>query len=95
MLYEWDPNKNASNIENHGLDFQDAGIVFQNPYVIFEDKRKEYGEARWILYGLLEDIVVNMVYTLRKDCIRIISMRKANKRERAKYEKKIRETTRK
>ncbi len=59
-----DLGKNKKNLENHGIDFQDAGI----------------------------DIVVNVVHTLRKDCIRIISMRKANKRERSKYEKKIRET---
>lgn len=90
MLFEWDVNKNKTNYENHGIDFQDAGIVFQSPYIEFEDKRKDYGETRWILYGLLGDIVVNLVYTLRKDCIRIISMRKANKRECIKYEQKIR-----
>jgi uncharacterized DUF497 family protein len=53
MLFEWDINKNKSNVENHGVDFQDAGIVFHGPHIIFEDRRKEYGETRWILYGLM------------------------------------------
>ncbi len=91
MLYEWDFNKYKTNFENHGIDFRDAGIVFSGPHIIFEDRRKNYGEKRWILYGLLDDAVVNIVYTVRKDCIRIISMRRANKRERIKYEEKIRE----
>lgn len=91
MLFEWNVDKNKANLENHSIDFQDAGIVFNSPRIYFEDRRKEYGETRWISYGLLGDVVVNVVYTMRKDRIRIISMRKANKRERSQYEQKIRE----
>lgn len=90
MLYEWDINKNETNLENHGIDFRDASVVFHGPNIIFKDERKNYGETRWILYGLLGDTVVNMVYTVRQDCIRIISMRRGNKRERIRYEKEIR-----
>jgi uncharacterized DUF497 family protein len=91
MKLEWDKNKNKLNKEKHGLDFSDVEEVFSGPTVFFEDSRHAYGESRWVVYGLLDDVVVCVVYTDRDDVIRVISMRKANKRERGKYEKIIRE----
>lgn len=38
MEFEWDENKNKSNIEKHGIDFNDAKIIFSNPLVVKEDK---------------------------------------------------------
>ena len=61
--------------------------------VSFQDERCHYGEERWIVYGTLADVFVNIVYTVRKDKIRIISMRKANSRERRKYEQTLKENT--
>lgn len=89
--FEWDPVKNFTNRLNHGFDFEDAAIVFCGVTVTYEDNRKHYGEIRWRLYGVLFDIVVNIVYTIRNDSIRIISMRKANSRERNRYEREIKQ----
>lgn len=55
--------------------------IFDGPLVTVEDTREHYGEPRYIALGLLEDIVVSLVYTERDDEIRIISIRKALKHE--------------
>jgi len=85
MDFEWDENKNLTNIEKHGIDFNDAKIIFSNPLIVKEDKRDEYNETRWIAIGLLRAFVVIVVYTNRETKIRIISIRLANKREREVY----------
>jgi uncharacterized protein len=56
------------------------------------DEREDYGEDRWIGIGLLKGIVVVIVFTGRgEDTIRVISLRKALKHERIKYEQAIRD----
>jgi uncharacterized DUF497 family protein len=55
--------------------------VFDGPLVTVEDTREDYGEARYVALGLLEGIVVSMVYTERGSTIRLISIRKALKHE--------------
>ena len=85
MKFEWDKNKNEKNIEKHGIDFHDAEEVFNNPMLVKEDKRRDYGEKRYIALGLLRKFVVVVVYTIRVAVIRIISIRKANKKERNTY----------
>jgi uncharacterized protein len=55
--------------------------VFDGPLVTVEDAREDYGEERYIALGLLEGIVVSMVYTERGNTIRLISIRKALKHE--------------
>lgn len=80
MRFEWDPAKNAMNKAKHGLDFEDAPFVFDGRMLTAVDTR-EYGETRYSAYGLLFGRVVNVIYTIRGDCTRIISLRKANARE--------------
>jgi uncharacterized protein len=58
--------------------------------IIKVDKRKNYGEKRWISIGLLGDIIVVMIFTLRGKTIRIISVRKANHEERRMYYERTR-----
>ena len=65
MPFEWDENKNKSNIDKHGIDFNDAKLIFDNPIIVKEDKKNEYGEKRWIAIGLLVEFVVVAVYTVR------------------------------
>ncbi len=89
MKLDWSEEKRKSNLSKHGLDFKDAVYVLLGTTVSFQDERCHYGEERWIVYGMLADVFVNVVYTVRKDKIRIISMRKANSRERRKYEQKV------
>ena len=91
VKFEWDENKNETNIEKHGLDFEDASEVFDIPMLIALDRRQDYGGDRWIGLGLLEHLVVVVVCTYRdSDIVRIISMRKALQHERFQYEEFLR-----
>lgn len=83
---EWDPQKNKTNQEKHGLSFEDAALVFRGRTVTFIDDRYEYGELRYVTFGELMGRVVVIAHTYRDDRIRIISMRKANEREQKKYQ---------
>lgn len=80
-MYEWDETKSQENLSKHGLSFDDAEIVFAGPCVTFEDNRFDYGEPRFITPGRLEGRVVVVAHTLRGVRMRIISMRKGNRRE--------------
>jgi uncharacterized DUF497 family protein len=85
MEYDWDPFKNQRNIKKHGLDFEDAEIVFTGNVIHFQDERFPYGEDRFITLGEIEGRVVIIVHTQRENLTRIISMRKANEREKKIY----------
>ena len=85
MKFEWDGEKNKTNIEKHGIDFVDAALVFDNLVLEKEDTRSDYGEKRFIGIGNVNNIEISIVYTKRKNNIRIISARRARKDERQKY----------
>ena len=88
MRFEWDEHKNLLNIRNHKIDFRDVPQVFQGPMLIDLDDCEDYGEVRWIGIGMLRDIPVVVVFTERgRDCLRLISARKASKNERRRYER--------
>ena len=89
MEFTWDEVKRRANYAKHGLDFRDAETVFQGIVLTAEDKRRDYGETRFISLGLLDNVIVVVVYTERGEKIRLISMRKANQKERRAYEEKI------
>lgn len=92
MYFEWDEQKNKENIRKHGLDFADAPEVFLGPLLADLDTREDYGEDRYIGIGFLRGLVVVIVFTDRgDDTIRIISLRKALKHERDKFEQRIRD----
>jgi uncharacterized protein len=87
MSFEWDEQKNELNIDRHGFDFADAYRIFDLPMVVDLDKRRDYGEDRWIGIGLLDERVVVVVFTEpSKEATRIISLRKALSYERRRYE---------
>lgn len=54
MRFEWDEAKNESNLEKHGLDFEDAAKLFDGPMLVTLDTRRDYGEERWLGLGLIE-----------------------------------------
>ncbi len=81
MKYEWDENKAAANMEHHGIDFQDIIWFEWDSVKVEEDSRKDYGEKRFIAYGQLMGRLMVLVFTMRGETVRIISLRKANKRE--------------
>lgn len=86
-MYEWDEAKRESNLKKHGLDFDDADIVYENPRkVTFAVANR--GEPRWRDVALVESngIVLALVYTIRGYNVRIISFRKASRRERRIYD---------
>ena len=87
MQFEWDERKNEQNIRRHGIDFADVRSLFLGPRLTDFDDREDYGEDRWISIGMIAKGVAVVVWIERQDnVIRIISARKANKSERARYE---------
>lgn len=92
MKFEWDENKRRANIRKHGVDFVDAASIFDGDIVVILDDRIEYGEARYIAFGLLRDKAIKVIvvaYTERGDNVRIISARKALKHEESFYFEQI------
>ena len=86
MYLEWDEDKNKENIRKHGLDFAEAWEIFAGPWVPELDLRRDYGEDRWTIIGLLGNRVVVVTFTSRNGGIRIISLRKALRHERQRLE---------
>ena len=91
IRYEWNAKKNQINYEKHGLDFRDAEIVFTGKTISFIDDREDYGEERFITLGEIQKRLVVVVHTQRDEIRRIISMRKANEREKKIYYKRLEE----
>jgi uncharacterized DUF497 family protein len=81
----FDPAKRERTLEDRGLDFADAGLVFAGATFTFKDERADYGEDRFVTVGELSGRMVIVVWTPTVDGRRIISMRKANEREQARY----------
>ena len=92
MKFEWDEAKNQINMQKHGLDFANAPEIFGSPMLIMLDQRPDYGEDRWIGIGLIQRRIAVVVYTEpNEETIRIISLRKALKHERTRYEQVLRD----
>ena len=81
MRISYDPVKRERTLEDRGLDFEDAVLVFEGLTVEVEDTRQDYGERRVICYGLLVGRLVVIGYTPRGSARHVFSMRKANDRE--------------
>lgn len=88
IVFEWDERKEAQNIAKHGLDFTTAARVFldENRIECYDDAHS-VEEDRYITIGQIGTVavVVMVVYTERKTAIRLISARKATRRERSVY----------
>ncbi len=93
MQFEWDEAKNKQNIKKHGFDLADAAELFTGsaPLLANLDACQDHGEDRWKGIGMLQGVVVVVVvFTERDDdTIRVISLRKANLREKKIYEEEI------
>ena len=92
MRFEWDEEKSISNLQKHGVSFEEAKEVFEDPFHISKlDHRFNYFEERWITLGRTKKdkilVVANMFFDENgEEIIRIISARKANQKERKFYE---------
>ena len=86
MEFEWNELKNQQNIIKHGIGFEEAKLIFDDKYLTFIDNRVDYKETREISIGIIKKlVVVVVVHTDRAGKVRIISARKANSKEREKY----------
>ena len=91
MRFEWDENKNRSNRKKHGVGFETAKLVFDDPLHISIQDRFENGEERWRTVGLAGGVVLLLVAHTTRDedgdeVVKIISARKATRHERVRYE---------
>lgn len=88
LRFEWDPRKAAANIVKHKVSFQEAVTVFGDPLGrIAEDPRHSEGEERYVLLGLSErQRLLAVMFTERGEAIRVISARRATRREGRDYE---------
>ena len=91
MKISFDPGKREATLQDRGLDFNDAMEVFSGKTLDYEDTRFDYPETRMITAGHLRGRLVIVVWTQRGETRHIISMRKANERERARLAAHFRE----
>jgi uncharacterized DUF497 family protein len=89
MEFEWDEAKRKSNLQTHGIDFVGIEQFFAGQTVTILDDRFDYGEERFVTFGLLDGRVVVIAHTESDELIRIISVRKATKGEESGYFKEI------
>jgi uncharacterized DUF497 family protein len=87
--FEWDPKKEAQNVAKHGIDFTTASLIWNDFASERPDSRRDYGEPRFIAFGVAESRILAVVYTWRRGARRIISARSAHSRERRFYEEEI------
>jgi len=84
--FEWDEEKNDFNWMKHGISFEDATTIFYDPMrVDIYDRDHSLFEDRWKTIGLYGCDIISVIYTMRKGIIRIISARKAVKKEEEAY----------
>ena len=94
MRFVWDARKNRRNVAKHGVAFETAARIFEGPRLTMIDDREDYGELREVSIGLVDGLVALIVVHSESDgAVRIISARRALKRERKRYEEAIRQAT--
>jgi uncharacterized DUF497 family protein len=95
IRFEWDETKNLSKRRKNGVSFEEACQVFRDPLCVSVQDRIEGGELRWQTLGLVEGILLlTVAHTVREEfehgtrvqIIRIISARRATRKERRRYE---------
>ena len=88
MDYEWDQEKAASNLEKHGISFEEAASVFSDPlYIDFYDPDHSVDEHRYLIMGQsTAGRLLVVSYTERDDVVRLISAREMTSSERSAYE---------
>jgi len=89
MEFEWDEQKRQQNIAKHGVDFLDAALIFENPILMAEDKRKDYGEVRFISLGMVGDVIYAVTHTERNGITRLISAWKGGRKEHERYKNSL------
>ncbi|MFH1287221.1 MAG: BrnT family toxin [bacterium] len=88
MKFEWDNNKSVSNKKKHGIDFETAENLWQDINRV-EIATSYSEESRWIIIGKVNDKPWTAIYTIRKNSVRIISVRRSREKEVKLYEEKF------
>ena len=86
-MYEWDDDKNKANKARHRVAFEEAEQFDWEGALVAPDDRQDYGESRFVVVGYIGNRLHVLAFTERADKVRVISLRKANKREEKRYEK--------
>ena len=88
LEFEWDPTKAASNLQKHQVAFEEATTVFRDPLSsAIVDPTHSRSEVRFVIFGMSDrGRVLAVMYTERRERIRIISAREATRPERGAYE---------
>ncbi|MGO9773334.1 MAG: BrnT family toxin [Roseiarcus sp.] len=86
MEFEWDDAKSIRNQVSRGLSFGDAAMIFDGPVIATINDRHAYGETRVKALGKIKDEIYAVIYTDRQGVRRIISARRANKKERLQWQ---------
>ena len=84
---EWNEAKRQRTLKKRGLDFADVAEFDWDTAMIATDVREDYGEFRSIAFGFIDARLICLVYTMRESSLRVISLRKANDRERKVYDR--------
>ena len=84
LVFEWDPNKRDANIAKHGLDLARGAAMFDGRAAYTYPSRRA-DEPRQVTVGLMEDVMVAVVWVRRAAAIRLISLRRARDAEKAEY----------
>lgn len=85
MQFEWDAQKNKTNLQKHKIDFNDALHVFHTEHVVYISKNAGSDAKRLVAVGVLDKVMLAMVFTERGNVIRIISARRARDGEKKLY----------
>lgn len=87
MEIEWDSHKADSNLKKHGVSFEEAATALLDPMALTQEDAASEGEPRWVLIGMSSQLrLLTVVYTLRRqDRIRLISARRAMRKEAKHY----------
>ena len=83
---EFDPAKDAVNRRKHGISLAAAALLFEGSTIRVPDKRFDYREERWRIVGRIDAETFTACYTIRGRIYRIISVRRASRKERKAYE---------
>jgi uncharacterized protein len=84
-MWDWDEAKRQTNLRKHGIDFAALAQFDWTTAQIEPDNRRDYGEDRFIAVGSIKDRLHKLIFTRRNGRVRVISFRKANRREQRKW----------
>lgn len=87
MEIEFDPEKDRANRKKHGVSLAAAADMNLDAAIVLEDRRFDYGETRFLAYAPINGRFHVLWFTMRGSAIRVIGLRKANNRERRRYER--------